>query len=67
MNTNNGGFPPIQYVETKTHISENEFKKERGYSTTPMKKLDIKHILSLSVTNKMINTNIRKVNVVDSI
>ena len=66
MSVNNGGFPPIQYVETKTEITEN-MKKERGYAPIPLKHLDIKHILSLSVRNKMVDMNIRRINVVDSI
>ena len=67
MNINNGGFPPIQYVEIKKDITDNNLKKERSYAPLPMKKLDIKHILSLSVKNKMVDMNQRKINVLDSL
>ena len=67
MNTNNGGFPPIQYIENKKITEENILLKERGYAPIPFKKLDIKHILSVSVKNKMINMDNRTINIVNSL
>ena len=65
---NNGGFPPIQYIEiNKVENKDIDFKKERFFATTPKKNLDIKNILSISVKNKMIDMNVNKINVIDSL
>ena len=69
MNTNNnGGFPPIQYIEVnKVDDKDIDLKKNRFYATIPKKNLDIKNILSISVKNKMIDININKINIIESL
>ncbi len=69
MNTNNnGGFPPIQYIEVnKSENKDIDLKKERFFATIPKKNLDIKNILSISVKNKMIDMNVNKINIIESL
>ena len=60
----NGGFPPIKYIVKKNDMKE--MKKERFFSPN-VKELDIKHILSLSVTKPMIDINKNTVDIIDSL
>ena len=60
---NNGGFPPIQYIEKDKETIE--FKKERLYAPSYKKPLDIKNILALSVKKKMIDIEKNTINVIN--
>ena len=59
---NNGGFPPIQYIEKEKEMIE--LKKERLYAPSYRKPLDIKNILALSVKKKMIDIEKNTIDVI---
>ena len=62
---NNGGFPPIQYIDKEIDTSKVELKKERAYAPSYKKPLDIKNILSLSVKKKMIDIEKNTIDVIN--
>ena len=62
---NNGGFPPIQYIDKEKDLREVELKKERLYAPSYKKPLDIKNILALSVKKKMIDIEKNTINVIN--
>ncbi len=59
----NGGFPPIRYIELKK--GKKEVKKERYFSTKPIKNLDIRNILTSAKKQPVISLDQKDVNVVD--
>lgn len=59
----NGGFPPIMYINTQKDI---EIKKERFFSPEPFKMANIKTILTSTTSTKpIINIDNNDINVVD--
>ena len=66
---NNGGFPPIQYIDNKkTQNKDKNVIKERFFAITPTKNLDIRHILSTNaIHKKMIDINKTDIETIESL
>ena len=63
----NGGFPPIQYIKEKQVDNKQPFIKERFNTPNIQKYLDIKQILSQVKKKQMIDVNINRINIINSL
>jgi hypothetical protein len=67
MNTNNGGFPPIQFITPIIKDNKIELNNNRNFKPHQITKpVDIKRILSISNPNKMIELNKNNISIIDS-
>ena len=65
MSYANGGFPPIKLIINNSK-KEKKLSKERSFAS-PSTDLNIKNILNQSIIKPMININLKKIDVIDSL